>query len=63
VGKRPFTLIAAIIFALMAAAHAYRLIAHFRIVAGSHTVPLWLSVVGILVTVVLAVGLLRESRR
>ena len=61
--SRPFTLIAAVIFALMALAHAYRLATHFQIVAGSHALPLWISIVAIVVTAVLAVGLFRESRR
>ena len=60
--KRPFTLIAAIIFALMAVVHAYRLLTHFQIIAGSHTLPMWLSIVAIVVTGILAVGLYRESR-
>ena len=60
--KRPFTLIAAIIFGLMAVVHAYRLLTHFQIIAGSHTLPMWLSIVAILVTGILAVGLYRESR-
>jgi uncharacterized integral membrane protein len=60
--KRPFTLIAAIIFALMAIVHAYRLLTHFQIIAGSHTLPLWLSIVAIVVTGILAAGLYRESR-
>jgi hypothetical protein len=61
--SRPFTLIAAVIFALMALAHAYRLATHFQIVAGSHALPLWISIVAIVVTAILAVGLFRESRR
>jgi len=61
--KRPFTLIAAIIFALMAVAHAYRVFVHFEVRAGSHEVPLWVSGVAILVTLGLAAGLFRESRR
>ena len=60
--KRPFTLIAAVIFGLMAIVHAYRLLTHFQIVAGSHTLPMWLSIVGIVVAGILAVGLYRESR-
>ena len=60
---RPFTLIAAVIFALMALIHAYRLFTHFQIVAGSHTLPMWLSIVAIVVTAILAVGLFREARR
>jgi hypothetical protein len=60
---RPFTLIAAILFALMALAHAYRLVTHFQITAGSHMLPMWLSIVAILVTAILAAGLFREARR
>jgi uncharacterized integral membrane protein len=55
-------LIAAVIFALMAIVHAYRLLTHFQIIAGSHTLPMWLSIVGIAVAGILAVGLYRESR-
>ena len=61
--SRPFTLIAAVIFALMALAHAYRLATHFQIVAGSHALPLWISIVAIVVTAIVAVGQFRESRR
>ena len=61
-GRRPFTLIAATLFGLMAVLHAYRLVTHFQIVAGSHMLPLWLSIVAIVVTGILAVGLYRESR-
>lgn len=59
---RPFTMIAAIIFALMALVHAYRLITHFQIIVGSHTIPQWVSVFGIAVTGLLAIMLYRESR-
>jgi uncharacterized integral membrane protein len=60
--SRPFTLIAAIIFALMALVHIYRLFTDFQIIAGSHTLPMWVSIVAIIVTGILAVGLFRESR-
>jgi hypothetical protein len=60
--KRPFTLIAAIIFALITVVHAYRLITQFQVTAGSHTLPMWVSIVGIAVAGILAFGLYRESR-
>ena len=60
---RPFTLIAAIIFAVMALLHTYRLVTHFQVIVGSHTIAEWISIVAILVTAVLAVGLFREARR
>lgn len=61
--RRPFTLIAAAIFALMALAHLLRLFIHFQVVVGSHVMPQWLSIVAIVVTSALAYGLYRESRR
>ena len=36
---RPFTMIAAIIFAIMALLHIYRLLTHFQVVLGSHVIP------------------------
>ena len=60
--SRPFTLIAAIIFGIMALVHLYRLVTHFRIVLGSHPIPEWVSIIAMLVTGLLAVMLYRESR-
>ena len=62
-GNRPFTLIAAVIFALMALVHLYRIVTHFQIILGSHPVPLWVSWAAIVVTGLLAAMLFRESRR
>ena len=62
-GKRPITLIAAIIFAVMTLAHIYRLMTHFQIVVGSHVIPESASYAAIVVTGALAVGLFRVARR
>jgi len=61
--NRPFTMIAAIIFALMALIHAYRLATHFQVVMGSHEIPQWASWFGLLIPAVLAWGLWKESKR
>jgi hypothetical protein len=61
--NRPFTMLAALIFLVMAVAHAYRVVTHFQIVLGSHTIALAISWVAIVVTLVMAWGLYRESRR
>lgn len=61
--RKPFTLIAAILFALAALAHIYRLFTHFQIVAGRHTLPLAASYAAIVIAGALAIGLFRESRR
>jgi len=60
---RPFALIAAIIFGLMALMHAYRLLTDFQLIVGSHTIPYEVSWVGIIVTGGLSWMLLREARR
>jgi protein-S-isoprenylcysteine O-methyltransferase Ste14 len=59
---KPFTMISAIIFAVMALLHVYRIFTHFQIVLGSHVIPLWASYVGIVVSGLLAVMLYKESR-
>jgi TRAP-type C4-dicarboxylate transport system permease small subunit len=59
---RPFTLIAALIFALMALIHVYRLFTDFQVVLGSHVIPMWASYVAIVVAGGLAIGLYRDSR-
>jgi len=62
-GGKPFTLIAAIIFGLMALLHAYRLLTHFQVVVGSHTIAQGVSWIAVILTAVLSYGLFREARR
>ena len=59
---RPFCLVAAIIFGLIAVIHLYRLATHLPVTLGNHSIPISLSIVAIVVAAVLAVGLFRESR-
>lgn len=60
---RPFTLIAAVIFALIALVHVYRLLTHLRVVIGRHHIPESASIAAIVVAGALAIGLFREARR
>lgn len=60
---KPFTMIAAIIFGLMALLHVYRLLTNFQVIVGSHTIPYAVSWAGLAVTALLSWGLFRESRR
>ncbi|MEO8547525.1 MAG: hypothetical protein ABI422_04070 [Sphingomicrobium sp.] len=61
--SRPFTLLAAAIFALMALVHLYRIVTHFQIILGSHEAPMAASWLAIIITGLLAVMLYRESQR
>jgi hypothetical protein len=60
--NRPFTWIASAIFALMALAHLYRLIAPFEVTIGPCHLPQWLSAVAVVVTAGLSWMLCREAR-
>jgi len=60
--RKPFTLLAAAIFAAMALGHIYRIATDFQIIVGSHTLPMSVSYLAIVVTGVLAVALYRESQ-
>ena len=61
--RQPFTLIAAVLFAIMAALHAYRIATHFQVIVGSHMIAQGLSWVAVIVTAVLSYGLFREAKR
>lgn len=61
--SRPFTLIAAILFGVMALLHAYRLLTHFQVIVGSHTIAQGVSWIAVILTAVLSYGLFREARR
>ena len=60
---RPFTLIAAIVFALIALVHAYRIMTEFQVVIGTHVIAQGVSWVALVVTGALSIGLFREALR
>ena len=60
--SKPFTWIAAALFALAAIVHIVRLVTHFQIVIGSHTIPMWCSYIGVVVPALLSWMLCREAR-
>lgn len=59
---KPFTTLAAIVFALIALIHLYRLIWPFDVVVHGMIVPQWVSIAGLVVAGTLAFMLRRESR-
>jgi hypothetical protein len=60
--SKPFTLIAALVFFLVALVHVYRIFTDFQVILGSHTIPMWVSYCGVVIPALLAIMLLRESR-
>jgi hypothetical protein len=61
--KRPASLVAAILFLLMAIVQLCRFFLKVNIVAGSVEVPLWASVIAAVVLAILAVWLLLERKK
>ena len=59
---KPFTTIAIVIFSLVAVLHALLLIFGWEAVINGMAVPMWASVVGVIIAGGLAVMLWRESR-
>ncbi len=60
--RKPFTLLAALIFALIALAHLLRLIFGWMVTIVGIDVPMWGSVVALVISGILAAGLWWESR-
>jgi hypothetical protein len=56
------TLLAIILFALVAVAHLIRLVDRTEVVVGTMVVPLWVSVLGVVVPGLIAWLLWRESK-
>ena len=60
---RPFTLIAAAVFLLMAALHLYRLMTPFTVVIGGVSIGQDISWMALAFTAVMSAGLFREGIR
>jgi hypothetical protein len=59
---KKFTKIASFIFGVVAVAHLVRLFVQFQVMIGSHIIPMWVSVLGIIVAGTLSYGLWKESK-
>lgn len=60
---KPFTLISTILFAIVALAHLVRIVQGWEILVDDVSIPVWVSVVGVVVPGGLAIMLYRESKR
>lgn len=59
---KPATLVAVVIFGLVAVAHLLRLVFQTEVLVGGTAVPMWVSVVGVVVAGALALALPREAQ-
>ncbi len=60
---KPFTTIAAVILALVALLHLLRLYMGWEVTVNGLVIPMWASVLGLVIAAGLAVMLLREARK
>ncbi len=59
---KPAAFLATLFLALVAVLHVLRLVFQVEVVAGSTVVPMWASVLGVLLPAALAFGLWREKQ-
>jgi protein-S-isoprenylcysteine O-methyltransferase Ste14 len=59
---KPASVIAAIVLAIVAIAHALRLVFHTEVIVGGTVIPMWVSGLGCVVAAILSVLVLREAR-
>jgi hypothetical protein len=53
--------VASVMFGIFGLAHLIRLVSHASVTVGSHHVPMWVSVVGLIVAALLSVWMWRLS--
>jgi hypothetical protein len=61
--NKPFTMLAVVVFALVALLHLLRLVFGWEVTFNGAVVPTWLSIAGLLIAAGLAAGLWRELRK
>ena len=59
---KPFTKIAAVLLAIVSLLHLARVILNMDVMVGSVEIPMWVSVVGFIIPLLLSIGLWRESK-
>ena len=60
---KPVSLIVSVLLLLIAVIHLVRIVFRVEVIVAGAVVPMWMSLVGSIVTAVLAVLLWRESRK
>jgi hypothetical protein len=61
-GTKPFTHIAVVLFAVIAVLHVFRLLQGWEVILAGWVAPMWISVLGLVVTGGLALMVWREMR-
>ena len=60
---KPASLTVVVLLSLVSIAHLLRLVLDVEVIVGGMNIPMWVSVFGCLIPIVVALALWRESRR
>lgn len=60
---KPFTIVAAVVFSIIAVIHLLRLFFHWEVTVNGAIVPIWVSIPGVIIPGVLAIMLRREAKQ
>lgn len=61
--RKPFSILAVFVFVIVAVLHVVRVVFSWEVIINGATIPMWVSLPGVMIAGVLAVGLLRESQQ
>ena len=59
---KPYTKIAAVVFAIVALLHLLRAILNLELSVDNVEIPIWVSVLGFIIPTILSYGLIKESK-
>ena len=59
---KPFTKMASVLLALVALLHLARVILNMDLIVGDLEIPMWVSIGGFIIPLILSIGLWRESK-
>ena len=59
---KPFTKIASILLGIISLLHLLRLITHWQVTFNGFELPVWFSILGFIIALILSIGLWRESK-
>lgn len=59
---KPFTKIASILLLIVGILHLIRVLLNMQLIVDSIEIPMWVSIVGFIIPILLSIGLWRESK-
>ncbi|WP_411895235.1 hypothetical protein [Winogradskyella sp. A2] len=59
---KPYTKIAAVVFAIVALLHLLRAILNLELSVDNAEIPIWVSILGFIIPTILSYGLIKESK-